>query len=82
MLQAIPIGETRTYSDIAEAIGQPTATRAVANACAKNPVALVIPCHRIIRKDRSLGGYRWGIERKATLLEQEQAYREQHTTDE
>jgi AraC family transcriptional regulator of adaptative response/methylated-DNA-[protein]-cysteine methyltransferase len=81
-LQTIPIGETRTYSDIAEAIGQPTATRAVANACAKNPVALVIPCHRIIRKDRSLGGYRWGIERKATLLEQEQAYREQHTTDE
>ena len=73
-LQQIPVGETRTYSDIAEAIDQPTASRAVANACANNPVALVIPCHRIIRKDNSLGGYRWGIERKQALLEQEQRY--------
>lgn len=78
-LQAIPIGETRTYSDIAEEIGQPTATRAVANACAKNPVALVIPCHRIIRKDTSLGGYRWGIERKQALLQQEKAYSNQQS---
>lgn len=73
-LQQIPVGETRTYSDIAEAIDQPTASRAVANACANNPVALVIPCHRIIRKDKSLGGYRWGIERKQALLEKEQQY--------
>lgn len=70
-LQAIPVGETRTYSEIAAAIGQPTASRAVANACASNPVALVIPCHRIIRKDKSLGGYRWGIKRKQALLEGE-----------
>ncbi len=75
-LQAIPVGETRTYSDIAVAIGQPTASRAVANACAGNPVALVIPCHRIIRKDRSLGGYRWGIERKHVLLKNEKRYAE------
>jgi len=79
-LQAIPVGETRSYSDIAEEIGQPTASRAVANACAKNPVALVIPCHRIIRKDgKSLGGYRWGIERKEALLAQEKDYRDQAT---
>ena len=75
-LQAIPVGETRTYSEIAAAIGQPTASRAVANACANNPVALVIPCHRIIRKDLSLGGYRWGMERKRAILEREQRYLE------
>ena len=75
-LQAIPVGETRTYSEIAAAVGQPTASRAVANACANNPVALVIPCHRIIRKDLSLGGYRWGIERKRAILEREQRYLE------
>ena len=75
-LQAIPVGETRSYSDIAAAIGQPTASRAVANACAGNPVALIIPCHRIIRKDKSLGGYRWGIERKRTLLESENRFKE------
>ncbi len=73
-LQKIPVGETRNYSEIAAAMGQPTAVRAVANACANNPVALVIPCHRIIRKDRSLGGYRWGIERKQALLEREKRY--------
>ena len=70
-LQRIPVGETRHYSEIAAAIGQPKAVRAVANACASNPTALVIPCHRVIRKDRSLGGYRWGIERKRALLEGE-----------
>lgn len=70
-LQAIPVGETRSYSDIAAAIGQPKATRAVAQACARNPVALVIPCHRVVRKDGKLGGYRWGIERKQQLLESE-----------
>ena len=75
-LQAIPVGETRSYSEIAAAIGQPSASRAVANACAANPVALVIPCHRIIRMDKRLGGYRWGIERKRALLDRERAYKE------
>lgn len=75
-LQAIPVGETRSYSEIAQAIGQPTASRAVANACAANPVALVIPCHRIIRMDKRLGGYRWGIERKRALLDRERAYKD------
>ena len=70
-LQAIPYGETRTYRDVAKAIGHPTATRAVARACATNPVALLIPCHRVIRTDGSMGGYRWGIPRKQALLEQE-----------
>ncbi|MCE2473857.1 MAG: methylated-DNA--[protein]-cysteine S-methyltransferase [Anaerolineae bacterium] len=73
-LQAIPLGETRSYSEIAAAIGQPSASRAVANACARNPVALLIPCHRIIRADSSLGGYRWGIERKRALLAAEKRY--------
>jgi AraC family transcriptional regulator of adaptative response/methylated-DNA-[protein]-cysteine methyltransferase len=70
-LQAIPYGSTRSYSEVAGAIGQPSATRAVARACATNPVAVVIPCHRVVRGDRSLGGYRWGIDRKRRLLEQE-----------
>lgn len=70
-LQAIPYGETRTYRDVAEAIGKPTATRAVARACATNPVALLIPCHRVIGTDGSLRGYRWGIARKEKLLAQE-----------
>jgi AraC family transcriptional regulator of adaptative response/methylated-DNA-[protein]-cysteine methyltransferase len=63
-LQAIPYGSTRSYGEVATAIGQPSATRAVARACATNPVAVVIPCHRVVRGDRSLGGYRWGIDRK------------------
>lgn len=70
-LQAIPYGSTRSYGEVATAIGQPSATRAVARACATNPVAVVIPCHRVVRRDRSLGGYRWGIDRKRRLLEQE-----------
>ena len=70
-LRAIPYGSTRSYGEIATAIGQPSATRAVARACATNPVAVVIPCHRVVRGDRSLGGYRWGIDRKRKLLEQE-----------
>jgi AraC family transcriptional regulator, regulatory protein of adaptative response / methylated-DNA-[protein]-cysteine methyltransferase len=70
-LRAIPYGETRTYSEVAKSMGRPTAVRAVARACATNPVALVIPCHRVIREDRSLGGYRWGLERKDALLEKE-----------
>ena len=76
-LQAIPVGETRSYSEVAAAIGQPSASRAVAGACARNPVALVIPCHRIIRADNRLGGYRWGIERKRAILERERKYRQQ-----
>lgn len=74
-LQAIPYGETRTYSEVAAAIGSPTATRAVARACATNPVALLIPCHRVIRTDGSLGGYRWGSSRKERLLEHERQRR-------
>jgi len=72
-LRSIPYGATRSYSEIAKEIGQPKAVRAVARACATNPVALVIPCHRVIREDRSLGGYRWGLERKKKLLEKEGA---------
>jgi AraC family transcriptional regulator of adaptative response/methylated-DNA-[protein]-cysteine methyltransferase len=70
-LRAIPYGQTHSYSEIAKAIGQEKAVRAVARACATNPVALVIPCHRVIREDKSLGGYRWGLERKKKLLERE-----------
>jgi AraC family transcriptional regulator of adaptative response/methylated-DNA-[protein]-cysteine methyltransferase len=70
-LQAIPYGQTRTYQQVAASIGRPTATRAVARACATNPVALLIPCHRVIRTDGAMGGYRWGIPRKEALLKQE-----------
>jgi AraC family transcriptional regulator, regulatory protein of adaptative response / methylated-DNA-[protein]-cysteine methyltransferase len=70
-LRAIPYGQTYSYSEVAKAIGQERAVRAVARACATNPVALVIPCHRVIREDTSLGGYRWGLERKKKLLETE-----------
>lgn len=70
-LRRIPRGATRSYQEIAKAIGNPKAVRAVARACAGNHVALVIPCHRVIREDKSLGGYRWGMERKKKLLRQE-----------
>lgn len=70
-LMRIPRGETRTYSQIAKEIGQPTAVRAVARACATNPVAVVVPCHRVIGSDGTLTGYRWGVERKKKLLELE-----------
>ncbi|MGB6199065.1 MAG: bifunctional DNA-binding transcriptional regulator/O6-methylguanine-DNA methyltransferase Ada [Candidatus Acidiferrales bacterium] len=70
-LRRIPRGTTRTYGEIARALGRPTAARAVARACATNPVSLVIPCHRVIRGDGGMGGYRWGIERKQALLAQE-----------
>lgn len=70
-LQQIPVGETRSYAEIAAAVGQPSAARAVARACASNRAALVVPCHRVIRGDGSFGGYRWGVERKRRLLEQE-----------
>ena len=70
-LRAIPYGTTRSYREIARSIGHPQAVRAVARACATNPVSLVIPCHRVIRGDGSLGGYRWGLERKQALLARE-----------
>ncbi len=67
-LQRIPRGRTRSYKDVAERIGQPDAARAVARACAANPVALIVPCHRVVRNDGQAGGYRWGIQRKQRLL--------------
>jgi len=71
-LRKIPFGETRSYAEVATALGNPKAVRAVARACATNPVALVNPCHRVIGSDGKLSGYRWGIERKAKLIEDEQ----------
>jgi AraC family transcriptional regulator of adaptative response/methylated-DNA-[protein]-cysteine methyltransferase len=70
-LQSIPYGETRAYSQVAKDLGVPSATRAVARACATNRVCLVIPCHRVVQKGGGLGGYRWGIERKRKLLQKE-----------
>jgi len=70
-LRRIPSGETRTYGEIARAIGRPRAVRAVARACATNPVALVVPCHRVVGKDGALTGYRWGVKRKKALLDLE-----------
>jgi AraC family transcriptional regulator of adaptative response/methylated-DNA-[protein]-cysteine methyltransferase len=76
-LQRIPLGETRSYSEIASAIGSPRAVRAVASACANNRVAVVVPCHRAVRLDGGLGGYRWGLDRKKKLLEKERALRDE-----
>lgn len=70
-LITIPRGAMRSYSEVAQAIGYPSAVRAVASACAQNQIALAIPCHRVIRADGSLGGYRWGIARKRLILERE-----------
>ncbi|HLJ17900.1 MAG TPA: bifunctional DNA-binding transcriptional regulator/O6-methylguanine-DNA methyltransferase Ada [Bryobacteraceae bacterium] len=70
-LRKIPYGETRSYAQVARAMGRPKAARAVARACASNPVALVIPCHRVVRGDGETGGYRWGAERKQKLLARE-----------
>jgi AraC family transcriptional regulator of adaptative response/methylated-DNA-[protein]-cysteine methyltransferase len=70
-LQRIPEGATRTYQAVAQELGRPTAARAVARACASNRVAVLIPCHRVVRGDGALGGYRWGIARKAALLARE-----------
>jgi AraC family transcriptional regulator of adaptative response/methylated-DNA-[protein]-cysteine methyltransferase len=72
-LREIPRGSTRTYNEIATALGTPGAARAVGHACATNPVALIIPCHRVVRSDGALGGYRWGLARKERLLAQEKA---------
>jgi AraC family transcriptional regulator of adaptative response/methylated-DNA-[protein]-cysteine methyltransferase len=67
----IPVGTTTSYSEIAERIGMPKAVRAVAGACAANKIAVAIPCHRVVRSDGSLSGYRWGVERKRTLIARE-----------
>jgi len=72
-LASIPLGSTRTYSEVAAMIGEPRAVRAVANACGSNPVPLIVPCHRVVRKDGTLGGYRLGVSRKRALLETERA---------
>jgi len=72
-LQKIPRGTTRTYSQVARALGKPRSVRAVARACATNPVSIVVPCHRVIRMDGTLAGYRWGLQRKEKLLERESA---------
>jgi AraC family transcriptional regulator, regulatory protein of adaptative response / methylated-DNA-[protein]-cysteine methyltransferase len=77
-LQAIPAGTTATYGQIAHAIGAPNATRAVARACAANTLAVAIPCHRVIRRDGAASGYRWGVERKRTLLDRESAHPADH----
>ena len=73
MLRTIPYGETRTYQQVAQALGKDGSSRAVGTACGANPVALVIPCHRVLRKDGGLGGYSWGLERKQSLLDMERA---------
>ena len=72
-LRRIPYGATRTYTQVARAIGWPTAIRAVARACATNPVSVVVPCHRVVREDGNLAGYRWGLGRKQALLKKEVA---------
>ena len=72
-LRRIPYGTTRTYTQVARAIGNPAAVRAVARACATNPVSVVVPCHRVVREDGNLAGYRWGVGRKQALLEHEAA---------
>jgi len=79
-LQKIPFGETRSYGEIATAIGSPKAVRAVASACATNRAAVVIPCHRVVRQNGELGGYRWGLERKQLLIEKERAMSEKSTS--
>jgi AraC family transcriptional regulator of adaptative response/methylated-DNA-[protein]-cysteine methyltransferase len=72
-LRKIPPGRTASYAEIAAAIGAPKAVRAVAQACAANRLALVVPCHRVIRSDGGLGGYRWGVDKKRALLARERA---------
>jgi AraC family transcriptional regulator of adaptative response/methylated-DNA-[protein]-cysteine methyltransferase len=70
-LRAIPSGSTVSYAELAERVGLPAGARAIAGACAANPVAVAIPCHRVVRQDGSISGYRWGVERKAALLKRE-----------
>jgi len=78
-LQSIPFGETRSYGAVAEAIGRPSASRAVARACAMNPIAVAIPCHRVVRSTGAAGGYRWGLARQKTLLELERRQADSQT---
>lgn len=80
-LREIPYGQTRSYSEVAQMIGQPAAVRAVARACATNPVALAVPCHRVVRTDGGLSGYRWGVARKRALLDREQSLTQGHLVD-
>ncbi|MGL6289867.1 MAG: methylated-DNA--[protein]-cysteine S-methyltransferase, partial [Silanimonas sp.] len=70
-LQGIPLGVTRSYAEVAQAIGSPNAVRAVGSACGANRVAVLVPCHRVLRGDGGLGGYRWGLSRKQALLQSE-----------
>lgn len=70
-LQAIPVGTTTTYTELAASLGSPGSVRAVATACAANPIAVLIPCHRVVRADGALAGYRWGLDRKRVLLARE-----------
>jgi AraC family transcriptional regulator of adaptative response/methylated-DNA-[protein]-cysteine methyltransferase len=70
-LQRIPVGSTASYADIAKQLGMPKSVRAIAQACAANSIAVAIPCHRVVKSDGKLSGYRWGVERKRTLLERE-----------
>ena len=79
-LQSLPFGTTQSYREVAKAIGQPNAARAVARACASNRIAVAIPCHRVVREDGEMGGYRWGVERKRALLELEQQGSEHRAT--
>ncbi|MEL7497796.1 MAG: methylated-DNA--[protein]-cysteine S-methyltransferase [Planctomycetota bacterium] len=72
-LRAIPFGQTTTYQQLAEAIGRPSAVRAVANACGANPFAILVPCHRVLRTDGGIGGFRWGVEIKRRLLALEES---------
>ena len=72
-LREIPVGQTASYSEIAARIGRPSAVRAVARACATNPVAVIVPCHRVVRSDGGISGYRWGVERKRAILQREQS---------
>lgn len=78
-LQQIPAGSTVSYATLAERIGNPKAVRAVAGACAANPLAVAIPCHRVVRSDGNLSGYRWGIERKRSLLARESSLASERT---
>ncbi|MFC0704154.1 methylated-DNA--[protein]-cysteine S-methyltransferase [Marinobacter persicus] len=70
-IREIPPGQTRTYTELARQLNKPKATRAVANACGANTIAVLIPCHRVVRSDGTPGGYRWGLARKKALLERE-----------
>ena|SRR5436305_2037331 len=73
-LRRIPAGRPQSYQEVAKALGMPKAVRAVGNACARNPIAIVVPCHRVVRSDGGLSGYRWGIKIKQALIEIEEKY--------